>query len=279
MPVPESEFKSVTSSKLLATLLLMLASMLALCARAQDQQPEYRLRPGDTIRITVFQNADLTLDARVTENGNISYPLIGTVRLGGSTIGAAERTITKALRDGGFIQNPQVTISLQTMRGNYVAVLGQVGKAGRIALETVNIRLTEVLAQAGGISSTGSDIAILSGIRDGKPFQKEIDIPGIFVDARRQEDPVVADGDVIYVHRAPVFYIYGEASKPGAYRIERGMTVRQALVQGGGLTGRGTQRGIRLYRRGASGSVEVLSPDLDDLVQTNDVYYVRESLF
>lgn len=257
----------------------MLASMLALCARAQDQQPEYRLRPGDTIRITVFQNADLTLDARVTENGNISYPLIGTVRLGGSTIGAAERTITKALRDGGFIQNPQVTISLQTMRGNYVAVLGQVGKAGRIALETVNIRLTEVLAQAGGISSTGSDIAILSGIRDGKPFQKEIDIPGIFVDARRQEDPVVADGDVIYVHRAPVFYIYGEASKPGAYRIERGMTVRQALVQGGGLTGRGTQRGIRLYRRGASGSVEVLSPDLDDLVQTNDVYYVRESLF
>jgi polysaccharide export outer membrane protein len=89
---------------------------------------------------------------------------------------------------------------------------------------------------------------------------------------------VVFPGDTIYVHRVPMFYIYGEVQKPGAYRVERGMTVRQALAQGGGPTARGTERGMGLYRRGGGKAVDTRA-DLSELVQPNDVFYVKESLF
>jgi len=269
----------VNAPKLLVNVFFALATMLAFCARAQEHLPEYRLRPGDSISIAVFQNADLKLDTRISENGNISYPLIGIIRLGGLTITAAEQAIAKALGDGGFIQNPQVTVTTKSMHGNVVSVLGQVSKAGRFELETVNMSVTDMLTLAGGISTNGADTVILTGVRNGKPFRKEIDIAGIFLFDRRQDDIVVSDGDVIYVHRAPVFYIYGEVGKAGSQRIERGMTVRQGLAAAGGPSSRGTERLLILYRRNSGGVVETQSPDLNDLVQPDDVLYVRESLF
>ena len=73
--------------------------------------------------------------------------------------------------------------------------------------------------------------------------------------------------------------MYGEAQRPGAYRIERGMTVMQALAQGGGPTPRGSEWWLRLDRRNADGVVERLSPKMTDAVQPNDIIYVRESIF
>ena len=269
----------MTARGLLSAFLFVLAAALAFCARAQDKQPEYRLGPGDVIKIQVFQNSDLTLETKVTENGNITFPLIGTIRVGDTTIAAAEQAIAKALRDGGFVQKPQVHIVVQQMRGNHVSVLGQVSKPGRLPLETVNVRLSEILALAGGVASGGADVVILTGVRDGKPFRREVDIAGMILNNRPEDDVAVAAGDLIYIHRAPMFYIYGEVGKAGSYRIERGMSVRQALAQAGGTTSRGTERRLGLYRRGAGGKVELLSPELHDLVQSDDVYYVRESLF
>jgi len=242
---------------------------------------EYQLGAGDTIKIVVFQNPDLTVEARVTENGTISFPLIGEVKVGGLTIPAAEQTIAKALKDGGFIQQPQVNIVLGQIRGYQVAVLGQVNRPGRFPLETTNIHVSEMIAIAGGITAaTGADTAVLTGIREGRPFRKEIDIAGLFADKNRlQDDAVVQGGDVIFVQRAPLFYIYGEVQRPGSYRVERNMTVRQALAQGGGLTIRGTERWLRLHRRGADGKVEILRPGFNDPVQPEDVIYVRESIF
>ncbi len=101
----------------------------------------------------------------------------------------------------------------------------------------------------------------------------------MFLGDRLEDDLVVAGGDVIYVHRMPVFFIYGEVQRAGSYRLERGMTVRQALAQGGGPTIRGTQRGLRLYRPGAGGKGEYTTPDLQDPVQQDDVLYVNDSLF
>jgi polysaccharide export outer membrane protein len=260
-------------------LMLLLAATFAVGAGAQATQPEYQIGNGDNIRVLVFQNPDLTVETRVTENGTISYPLVGSVKIGGLTIPAAEQTIAKALSDGGFIQKPQVNIILLQNRGNQVSVLGAVGKAGRFPLETFNTRLSEMIAIAGGLSPSGADIVILTGLRDGKPFRREIDIPGMFLENKLQDDVVVAGGDVIYVHRMPIFYIYGEVQKPGSFRVERGMTVRQALAQGGGPTQRGTERRLRLHRRGADGKIAQLSPELSDLVQPDDVLYINESLF
>jgi polysaccharide export outer membrane protein len=246
---------------------------------AQERQPEYQLGSGDTIRITVFQNPDLTVETRVTENGTISYPLVGSVRVGGMTIPAAEQTIAKALRDGNYIQQPQVNIVLLQNRGNQVSVLGAVTRPGRFPLETFDMRLSEVLAVAGGIAQTGSDVVILTGTRSGKSLRKEIDIPAMFLSNKLEDDIVVAGGDVIYVPNQPVFYIYGLVQRAGSFRIERDMTVRQALAQGGGPTERGTERGLVIFRRGAAGKIESLRPDLADVVRPNDVLYVQQSLF
>jgi len=240
---------------------------------------DYRLGQGDAIRIVVFQNPDLTLDTRVTESGTITYPLIGTVAIGGLTIEAAEKRIASGLRDGGFVQKPQVNIVLMQVRGNQVSVLGQVNRPGRFPLETFNTRLSDLLALAGGPTPIGADTVIVTGIRDGKPFRREIDFPAIYIGGREEDDIPVAAGDVIYVHRAPVFYIYGEAQRSGSYRIERGMTLQQAIAQAGGPTLRGTDDRIRVFRRGSDGQVARLAPELGETVQPDDVIYVRESLF
>jgi len=89
----------------------------------------------------------------------------------------------------------------------------------------------------------------------------------------------VEGGDVLYVHRAPMYYIYGEVQRPGSYRVERNMTVMQALAQGGGPTMRGTQRSMKIFRRAPNGQVEQISLDLTAPVNNDDVLYVRESLF
>ena len=271
---------------LFCTLFFVLTAAFGLCAQAQDKRPEYQLGAGDTIRIFVYQNPDLTLETRVNENGTITFPLIGNIKIGGMTVPSAEKAIANALRDGGFIKKPQVSIVVLQVRSNQVSVLGQVNRPGRFPLETLNIRVSEMIAIAGGISAGGAniaggnstggaDIAILTGVRDGKPFRKDIDIADMFLNNKLQDDLVVEGGDIIYVPRQPVFYIYGEVQHPGSYPVERGMTIRQALAQGGGPTLRGTESGLRLYRRG------VIAPklQLDDPVQGYDVLYVRERTF
>jgi len=72
--------------------------------------------------------------------------------------------------------------------------------------------------------------------------------------------------------------VYGEVQKGGAYRVEPNMTVMQAIAMGGGITPRGTERGIKISRRDASG-VKRVDADLNTTVQADDVIYVKESLF
>jgi polysaccharide export outer membrane protein len=244
-----------------------------------ENRADYRLGPGDVIRILVFQNPDLQLETRVSENGAISYPLLGSVEIGGLSIGEAEKKLARLLKEGGFVIDPQLTIALIQVRGNQVAVLGQVNRPGRYPLETAGMRLTDVLALAGGVVPGGADQVILSGSREGKPFRKEIDIPSMFLDGKIENDVPVQNGDIFYVHRAAQFYVYGEVQRPGSFRLERDMTLMQALAQGGGLTLRGTQRGIRVYRRDATGKVQKIEPDMQDNIRADDVIYVRESLF
>lgn len=259
--------------------LVLMACLFQLPTFAADKPNlSYRLGSGDVIRITVFQNPDLALETRVSESGTITYPLIGSVSLGGLTLEAAEKLIAKGLKDGGYVQAPQVNIGLTQVRGSQVSVLGQVNRPGRFPLETFNTRLSDVLAMAGGIAATGSDKVVITGTREGKSFRQEVDFPAIFSGSNNQQDMFIAGGDVVYVNRAPVFYIYGEAQRPGAYRIERDMTVQQALAIGGGATQRGSDSRIRINRKGSDGKTKQISPELSDLVMPDDVIYIRESI-
>jgi polysaccharide biosynthesis/export protein len=240
---------------------------------------DYKLGAGDQIRVQVYQNPDLTVETRVSEQGTINYPLIGAIELGGTTIGEAEKKIAQALRSGNYLKQPQVNIVLLQVRGNQVAVLGQVQRPGRFPLETTNTRVSDLLAAAGGVTPMGDDTLIVTGTRSNQPFRKVIDIPGLFLNSRGQDDILVQGGDTIFVNKAPVYYIYGEAQRPGPYRIERGMTVQQAIAQGGGPTARGSLNRLKLTRVGPDGRQVESDARLGDPVLPNDVIFVRESLF
>jgi polysaccharide export outer membrane protein len=240
---------------------------------------DYLLGPGDILRISVFKNPDLSLDARVSEAGAIAYPLVGSVPVSGLTLPAAERKIGQMLKDGGFVLNPQVNILLTTALGNLVSVIGEVNTPGRYSLETAGGHLSGMLAAAGGIGQNGGDFVIVTGTRGGKPFRREIDIVKMYSSGNTADDVDLFGGDTLFVNRAPMFYIYGQVQKPGQVRLERGMTVMQALASGGGVTGKGTSRGIVRHRRDATGKVKEEGVSLDDDVHDQDVIYVKESLF
>jgi polysaccharide export outer membrane protein len=248
-------------------------------ASAEAARDDYLLGPGDAIRIQVFQNPDLTVEARVSEAGIISYPLLGAIRIGGLSTTAVERQIAQRLRDGKFLQNPQVTVNVTTFRSQQVSVLGNVTKPGRYPLETTGMRLSEVLSMAGGVSPTGADEVVLVTNRGGKPQRIEIDLVDMFASGDLTLDPQMQAGDVIYVNRAPQFYIYGQVQRPGMYGVDRGMTLAQAIAKGGGLTLRGTDRAVRVHRRYGNKQIQVLEPKLDDPIRPDDLIFVRESVF
>ena len=240
---------------------------------------EYRLGAGDVIRVTVVQNPDLTLEGRLTEAGIVSYPLLGNVRLGGLSVTAAEKLIADGLKNGNFVKQPQVTLVVLQVRGNQASALGQVNRPGRYPIEVADLRLSELIATAGGIAPTGSDFVVVVGTREGKPFRYEVDLPTLFAPGARDKDIFILNGDIAYVDRQPLVYIYGEVQRPGAMRLERDMTLMQVLAAGGGLTLRGTAKGIVVNRKDADGSTKTLEAAMTDRLRDGDVVFVRESLF
>lgn len=259
------------------TIALVLAACTAAAALAAEP-PDYKLAAGDSIKVQVYQNPDLTLEARVSENGTISYPLVGSVNIGGMSIPQAEKTVATALEHGKILKKPQVNILLLQVRGNQVSVLGEVQRPGRFPLETTSVRVSDMLASAGGITPQGNDQVIVSGTREGKPFRKAIDVPSLFRPEASADDVLLAPGDTLYVTKAPTFYIYGAAQRPGTYKLERGMTVQQALAIAGGPNARGSER-MRLDRKAADGRLEHYEARMTDTVQPGDVLFVKESLF
>ncbi|MDQ2734677.1 MAG: polysaccharide export protein EpsE [Pseudomonadota bacterium] len=234
---------------------------------------------GDVVRISVFQNADLAVEARISETGQVNSPLLGAVDIGGLTVSEAQARIEKLLRDGAFVLKPQVTIQTVQIRSSQVSILGQVAKPGRYPIDIVGSKVSEMIATAGGVLPGGADVVTLVGHRDGKPIKLDIDLPAILQAGKAQLDVAVENGDIIYVDRAPTIYIYGEVQRPGQLRLERGMTLMQALALGGGLTNRGTERGIQVRRKNATGGTDTLELKPNDPLVSGDVVYVRESVF
>ncbi len=237
------------------------------------------LGPGDSVRVTVFQNPDLATEARISERGTLAFPLIGEVALGGLAPSDAAARIADRLAEGKFVVNPQVNVNVVDVRSRQVSILGQVARPGRYALDGVRTNLTDMLALAGGISAAGDDNITLMVHREGKARTMEINVPAIFRTGDLSQDIELEAGDTIFVPRAPTFYIYGEVQRAGSYRLEPAMTVMQALSVGGGVTPRGTERGVKVNRRIADGAVRRVEVSLSDRVEPGDVIYIAERLF
>lgn len=236
------------------------------------------LSPGDALKIFIYGHPDMTTESKVSETGYITFPLLGEILVDGLTPSAAERKIAKLLESRDILRKPQVNIVTSSLQSQMVSVLGNVRNQGRYPIEGKR-SLTDILAMAGGVLPDGGDLVTL--IRsDGNKFIKEvIDVIEITRSGDLSRNLNVRSEDLIFVERAPKFYIYGEVQRAGAYRLERNMTVIQALSVGGGLTPRGTERGLRIQRHDAEGNLQILTVGSSDLVQPDDVIYIKESLF
>jgi polysaccharide export outer membrane protein len=244
--------------------MVLLLSALALPGLAQNPD---KLGPGDTVHVTVFQQPDLTTDARINERGSIEMPLVGGIKVAGLSTTEAAKTISDALKDGQYLKQPQVAVALTTVRSRQVSMLGLIVRPGRYPLEEAHTKLPDLVAAAGGIAAGGSeDITV---IRDGKSekvsaLAKDFELKG---------------GDTVYVDRAPVFYIYGEVMHSGAYPVKAGMTIMQAISIGGGITPRGSENRVKLRRVSPDGKTREYDATLIDQIKADDVIFVKESLF
>ncbi len=247
-------------------------------AVAQADQ-EYRLGAGDVVKITVYDNPDLATETEISKDGKISFPLIHEVKLGGLTRREAEQAISEQLGAGGFVPNANVNLMISQYRSQQVAVMGEVNKPGTYPISQA-MSVTDMIATAGGITQKGSNvITVIKRDRNGSATRREIDVNNLLASGDLSKNVLVGNGDIVYVPAVSVFYIYGEVRQPGAYPLAPDMTIRQALSVGGGLTVRGTERGIEVDRKKRDGTVGTYRAQLSDKLQPNDVLRVPESWF
>ena len=249
---------------------------------AQTAQPNYQIGPQDELRITVFDAENLTGVYRVDDDGFITFPLIGRITVGGLTPGAAQEQVRRMLMNG-YIRNPQVRVDVQEYKSQSIFVSGEVRAPAEIRM-TGGMTLLKALAQAGSpLSSASSELTIArqkkaTGTAGGTPDSEVIRVNWRDLQTGKANDVALQDGDVVFVPKAQTFFIQGYVRNGGSYVLEPGTTVEQAIALAGGLTERGTNRGIKATRLVNAKSVEV-SLNLSDKVQPGDVITIKQRLF
>jgi polysaccharide export outer membrane protein len=247
-------------------------------------QANYQIGPQDELKITVYDADGLTGVYRVGDDGFISFPLLGRISVGGTTLAATQERVRTMLMNG-YIRDPQVRVDVQEYKSQSIFVSGEVRSPAELRM-TGGMTLLKALAQAGSpLSSASSELTIARQRKPGATLPpagadstEVIRVNWRDLQTGRANDVNLQDGDVIFVPKAQTFYIQGYVRNTGSYVLEPGMTVEQAVALAGGVNERGTNRGIKATRMVNGKSVEV-SLALSDKVQPGDVISIKQRLF
>lgn len=256
--------------------LLLLMTLLPLRAQAQAAAPEYRIGPGDVLKVQVWGEDDLSRAFPVNEQGQLDFPFVGLVSVGGQTTVEAAAALRDRLQQGYLLQ-PEVTVWVESFGSQPVQVLGAVARPGLVFVSGPTT-LLEVLGQVGGVSNEGVDeIRLTRGGEGGTPqvFSYE---------ALRSEgagSALVLGGDIVFVPDSQV-HVLGEVIRPGPIAYREGMTLSRYISEAGGAAAvanlgrvwilRDDQR-IRVNLR------KVLRGKAEDVVvQSGDRIFVGESV-
>lgn len=243
---------------------------------------EYIIGESDLLHITVYDNPDLTTDARVTGEGMITFPLIGELQVGGLTTAEAQKKIAELLQKG-FIKKPQVSVFIAEYKSKKVTALGEFNKPGLVELKG-NATLMEVISNAGGVTTNAGDVIVIQRqvLKPGTDTKKEvtitIDLTKLLEGAKITENLNVVDGDSIYVPRAAFVYVTGEVRTPGAYKITKGLTVLRSITLAGGFTEKAWKGRTNIIRKEGTGEKNI-DAKMEDLVKPDDVVVVPQSFF
>lgn len=262
--------------------LLGTLTLLALAPLAQADSQS--LVAGDEVQLDVVGQPELSTRGTVSQTGLISMPLLGEIDIAGLSTAQASARISRLLEERGFVRGATVNLSVQSdgLSGlDFITVLGEVNRSGRFPLASGNragVRtFTDALAEAGGTRDTAADHAFVLTAGETEPLR--IDMDALLQQGDLSGNVSLTAGATVVVPRMDVFYIYGEVQRPGRYRLDPGMTVEQALSISSGLTARGTAKGIATSRKDSKGKIKKYRIELDDVLESGDVLFVREGLF
>lgn len=249
----------------------------------------YLIGPTDVLGIKVFGEDALSNTYTVDSDGSITFPLLGRVQVAGKSTRQIEEHITKLL-DGDYIKRPQVSVEIAQFRSRSIFVIGEVRNPGRYQIQGPQT-LLEVIAHAGSTTPAASNTIIVQRYKEG--IAAAVTTPAMPGDAasievlrvsledlregRLNANILLQDSDTIIVPPAERFYVSGFVKQPGSFVLRPGMTVRQAIAEAGGLSERGSSRGIKISRKVDGKEVEI-DVGMSDLVRPNDTIRVRQRL-
>ncbi len=198
--------------------------------------PDYRIGADDQLAITVLQAPELNTTARVSEQGAISLPLLGSVRAGGLTTLELEHAIEEQYAQK-YIKNPEVTVQVTDLRSHPVSVVGAVRRPGILQVRG-STTLLEVLSLAGGVADDAGDAVVVLRKGPSEVSSTEVKLKALMELRDPRLNVAIHPGDVVNVRGADVIYVVGAVKKPGAYAMPGNdrVTVLRALALGEGLT-------------------------------------------
>lgn len=163
-------------------------------------RPEYRLGPGDLVKIQVFQLPDLEREVRVDNAGRITLPLIGAVQAAGSSISQIEEQVAARYRDR-YLQDPQVTISLLESPNQQVTVGGAVLQTGIYPMGAPYLTLQQAVSLAKGVSNVADrrNVLVFRTVGGERVFAR-FDL--MQIQEGKLKDPDIYGGDIIIVDRS-----------------------------------------------------------------------------
>ncbi len=280
--------KHITLSSLF--LLYLVALVQPALAQTDSRNPTYRIGPRDLVQVKVFETDQLNGSFRVSEDGDITLPLVGKVPISGLTEAEAALRVKGVLEEKS-LQRASVSVQVLEYRSNPISVIGAVRQPGSLSF-VGRWTLLEALTAAGGLSNEhGAVIHVLRRSENGLSDQVSIRSDDLLVRADQRVNIPIYPGDLINVPgevEVTVFCL-GEVEKPGpvAFKSSQRISLLTAISQAGGLTDRASRK-IAIKRTELGGRTteiavdykEILSGKASDVdLQAGDVIVVKESFF
>ncbi len=272
----------------LVCIALILSLNICLCfsqeAYQQNDDREYTISSDDILVITVYGEPDLSVTIRVSQDGTISYPLLGNIKTAGYTVRELAAYITDLLGQD-YLVMPQVSIFVKEY--SKISVLGQVKSPGSYQTKE-RLTLTQAIALSGGFTST-ADTSRVKIIRNvgGQKETLEVNVDQIL--EKSAYDIEIKANDTIVVGEYGRISIMGQVLKPGVYNLRRNLKVVEAISSAGGFTPTAAQDATRVIRV-EYGEKQVINVPVatimrggdsskDILLREDDTIVVPESFF
>ncbi|NUL82954.1 MAG: SLBB domain-containing protein [Armatimonadetes bacterium] len=238
-------------------LALMLVVAVALPALSQQ-----RLKAGDSVRITVEEDASLSRVYVVNQSGNLMLPLIGMVKAEGLTLDELAQTVARLLIEGRFFTRPTVKAELATSGPKAITIEGAVRTSGKRTVKPTD-RLADALEPAAPFED--ADLTAIE-IKAASGATKRVNFAKFKADGDQSQNPLLQDGDTIIVPLRPQenkVMILGAVARPGVQPWAEGDTLAVAVAKAGGPTSEADATKIRLKRKDGTATEVDLAKDGD----------------